>query len=96
MARLTIEDCLEKVPNRYELVLLAAKRAKQIAQQSRLFVEDDGDKPTVLALREIAEGHITRDNINSHENAFQHDGTSEELDLFAAPGSQLWPRPPSI
>ncbi len=58
MARVTVEDCIEKVPNRFELVLLAAFRARQISQGAPLTVERDNDKNSVVALREIAEGTI--------------------------------------
>lgn len=64
MARLTIEDCLESLDNRYELVLLASKRARQIGMGLPLLVDEDDDKPTVIALREIAEGLITQENID--------------------------------
>jgi DNA-directed RNA polymerase subunit omega len=63
MARLTVEDCLEHVQNRYDLVLLAARRARQISLGSDPMVEEEGDKPTVIALREIAEGLVTPENI---------------------------------
>ena len=60
MARITVEDCLDNVDNRFELVMLAAKRARQMATGGRdPLVEDDSDKATVIALREIAEGLIT-------------------------------------
>ena len=60
MARITVEDCLDHVDNRFELVMLAAKRARQMAIGGRdPLVEDDSDKATVIALREIAEGLIT-------------------------------------
>ena len=55
MARVTVEDCLENVVNRYELVLLASKRARQIVLGSDPLVPDNNDKATVIALREIAE-----------------------------------------
>ena len=58
MARLTVEDCLQEIPNRFQLVLDAAKRATQIAKGAEPVVERENDKPTVLALREIAEGYI--------------------------------------
>lgn len=64
MARLTVEDCLEKIDNRFDLILLAAKRARQLSQGMEPKVEIDRDKPTVLALREIAAGLVTEDNIN--------------------------------
>jgi len=65
MARLTIEDCLTKIDNRYDLVLLASKRARQITLGRDTLVDEDNDKPTVIALREIAEGLITTDNIDT-------------------------------
>jgi DNA-directed RNA polymerase subunit omega len=55
MARVTVEDCLQFVDNRFELVRIASKRARQIANGSEPLVEVDGDKATVIALREIAE-----------------------------------------
>lgn len=64
MARLTIEDCLQNIDNRYDLVLLAAKRARQLAFGTESLVKEDKDKPAVLALREIAEGLITPENID--------------------------------
>ena len=63
MARLTVEDCLDNVDNRFELVLLAAKRARQLAMGADAQVSLDNDKPTVLALREIAEGMVTKENL---------------------------------
>ena len=62
MARVTVEDCLEHVANRFELVMLAAKRARDIAVRgAQPTVDWDNDKPPVVALREIAEGHVTPD-----------------------------------
>lgn len=61
MARVTVEDCLSNVDNRFQLVLVATKRARQISLGSTPLVEEENDKPTVLALREISEGLITRD-----------------------------------
>jgi DNA-directed RNA polymerase subunit omega len=61
MARVTVEDCLDKVANRFELVLVASRRARQLATQGKNpYVEWDNDKATVVALREIAEGYIDR------------------------------------
>ena len=65
MARLTIEDCLTQIDNRYDLVLLASKRARQITLGRDTLVDEDNDKPTVIALREIAEGLITTENIDT-------------------------------
>jgi DNA-directed RNA polymerase subunit omega len=59
MARVTVEDCLDNVANRFELVLAAAKRARQIYLGADPMVDAENDKPTVLALREIAEGKVT-------------------------------------
>ncbi|HEY8515193.1 MAG TPA: DNA-directed RNA polymerase subunit omega [Candidatus Binatia bacterium] len=58
MARVTVEDCLEKIPNRFELVILAARRAKQLLKGSRPLVETT-NKEVVSALREIAAGKVT-------------------------------------
>ena len=60
MARLTVEDCLDYVDNRFELVLVAAKRARQLSMGAEALVELENDKPTVLALREIAENKIDK------------------------------------
>ena len=62
MARVTVEDCLENVANRFELVMVASKRARQMATGGKdPMVQEESDKPTVIALREIAEGHVTAD-----------------------------------
>lgn len=62
MARVTVEDCLENVENRFELIMVSSKRARQIATGGKdPMVEWEDDKPTVVALREIAEGHVTAD-----------------------------------
>src|SRR3989344_4509118 len=59
MARITVEDCLENVDNRFQLVLVAAKRARQLTLGAEACVPKENDKPTVLALREIAGGFVT-------------------------------------
>ena len=56
MARITIEDCLDKIPNRFELTLAATNRARQISAGSAPLLDADRDKPTVIALREMAAG----------------------------------------
>ncbi|MBI5447458.1 MAG: DNA-directed RNA polymerase subunit omega [Gammaproteobacteria bacterium] len=62
MARITVEDCLEHVTNRFELVLVATKRARQLSQTNAdPLVPWENDKPTVVALREIAQGHTQFD-----------------------------------
>jgi len=59
MARVTVEDCLDKVDNRFQLVLVATKRARQLSRGAQPLIEWENDKPTVVALREISEGHVT-------------------------------------
>lgn len=63
MARVTVEDCVEVLPNRFELVLLAARRARDISAGAQLTVSRDNDKNPVIALREIAEQSVSTDNL---------------------------------
>ena len=80
MARVTVEDCLPSVDNRFDLVLVASRRARQIAQGAHPLVDVDNDKPTVVALREIAAGLMNQeilDEIEAKERA------AEEYDLAA-------------
>lgn len=63
MARVTVEDCIEKIPNRYELLMVAAQRAKDIAAGSMLTLPRDNDKNTVVALREIADATVSVDEL---------------------------------
>ena len=63
MARVTVEDCVDKVPNRFELVLLTSHRARMIAQGAPLTVDRDNDKNPVVALREVAEETIDKDDM---------------------------------
>lgn len=58
MARITVEDCLEKIPNRFELIHVAAKRVKQMAKGSKAMIVHTTNKPAVIALREIAAGFV--------------------------------------
>lgn len=69
MARLTVEDCLDNVENRFELVLVAAERARQLAMGAEALVPEDNDKPTVLALREIAENLINKEILAAQAEA---------------------------
>jgi DNA-directed RNA polymerase subunit omega len=64
MARITVEDCLANVDNRFELVLTATKRARQIANGADSLVPEGNDKPTVIALREIAAGFIDAERVD--------------------------------
>jgi len=67
MARITVEDCLHNVDNLFQLVLLAAQRARRLANGAEPTVPLENDKPTVVALREIAEGNITPDMLREPE-----------------------------
>jgi DNA-directed RNA polymerase subunit omega len=67
MARITVEDCLERIPNMFQLVLVAAKRARQLANGAHAMVDWENDKPTVVALREIAEGYITEEILTQRD-----------------------------
>ena len=74
MARVTVEDCLENVDNRFELVMLATKRARQIVLQgAEPLVPAENDKPTVIALREIAEGKVTPETMAAAEAAAEQE-----------------------
>jgi DNA-directed RNA polymerase subunit omega len=63
MARVTVEDCIEVIPNRFDLVLAAGQRARQISSGAQLTLERDNDKNPVVALREIAERTVSPDNL---------------------------------
>jgi DNA-directed RNA polymerase subunit omega len=65
MARVTVEDCVQRIPNRFELVLLAAQRARNIARGEEITVDRDNDKNPVVALREIADETITLEKLNT-------------------------------
>jgi DNA-directed RNA polymerase subunit omega len=67
MARITVEDCVANIPNKFQLVLVAAKRARQLANGAEPMVEWENDKPTVVALREVAEGYITESFLEERE-----------------------------
>ena len=81
MARVTVEDCLDNVENRFELVLVAAKRTRQLMLGADPLVPEDRDKLTVIALREIAEGMITRSILEEQEIDLEKElfGEVEEL-----------------
>ncbi len=67
MARITVEDCLQNVDNLFQLVLLAAQRARRLANGAEPTVAWENDKPTVVALREIAEGNVTAEMLREPE-----------------------------
>ena len=83
MARVTVEDCVDKVPNRFELVMLAAHRAREIQSGAALTVERDNDKNAVVSLREIAEETQSADSlrermIESHQTQIEVDEPEED------------------
>jgi DNA-directed RNA polymerase subunit omega len=82
MARVTANDCLDNVENRFELILVASKRARKLAMGSEPMVPAENDKPTVIALREIAEGMVDRtilDDVSAAEHAMDSMVGEDEL-----------------
>ncbi len=79
MARVTVEDCVDKVPKRFELVMLAARRAREISSGSSITVERDNDKNPVVSLREIADETQTADELR--ERLIESNQTQIEVDL---------------
>ena len=71
MARITVEDCAENVENMFQLVLVTAKRARQLANGAEPMVAWENDKPTVVALREVAEGHITESILEERDEPIE-------------------------
>ena len=84
MARITVEDCLKVVDNRFELVLMATKRARQLANGAEPLVDASNDKPTVLALREIAGGKVNPELIAQIERQEREKAEREALEWAAA------------
>jgi DNA-directed RNA polymerase subunit omega len=84
MARITVEDCLAVVDNRFELVLMATKRARQLARGADALVDSSNDKPTVLALREIAGRKVTPALIAEVERQEREKAEREALEWAAA------------
>ena len=82
MARITVEDCLEHIENRFDLVLLAARRARQIAQGADPLVPPENDKPTVLALREIAENLVSSESMDEMEAQAEIEKIATDDDLI--------------
>jgi len=81
MARITVEDCLEHVANRFELVMVASKRARQLATGGKdPLVEEESDKPTVIALREIAESLITPDILSREDELDAEEELAEVME----------------
>ena len=89
MARITVEDCLEKVDNRFHLVRVASKRARQLMNGKEPTLEWDNDKATVLALREIAAGNITEEMLNEKPVVNDEDSLFEQDEIDAEIGAVL-------
>lgn len=94
MARITVEDCVKKIPNRFELVLCAAQRVKEILSGSPLTVPEDNDKRPVTALREIAAGTINKSDlteslVKDHQNYIELDDSEEDV-LQSLAAEQDW------
>ena len=90
MARVTVEDCIEKIPNRYELLMVAAQRAKDISSGAPITVSRDNDKNTVVALREIAEETVSIEELQKslvmglQKYVEVEEPEEEELEIMAA------------
>lgn len=87
MARVTVEDCIEKVSNRFELVMLAAQRARRIGSGAALTLSRDNDKNPVVALREIAEstvavGDLKEELTRSHQRVIAYEEEEENIELM--------------
>jgi DNA-directed RNA polymerase subunit omega len=93
MARVTVEDCLDHVANRFELVLLATKRARQLVYGKESQLPWENDKPTVLALREIAEGLVDVKILDEEETKAEEAAgveiTAEDMEIV--PGVEITP-----
>jgi DNA-directed RNA polymerase subunit omega len=95
MARVTVEDCLDKVDNRFQLVLLATKRARQLANGVMPLVPWENDKPTIVALREIAEGLIGPSLLDEKiEPVLEDEIDAEDMALLADTGPAANAAPP--
>lgn len=94
MARVTVEDCVLKVPNRFELVMVAAQRARRIGTGAPLTVERDNDKNPVISLREIAENTVEVENLKedliaSHQRIFPMDDDKDDV-IEDMQGEEEW------
>jgi len=86
MARVTVEDCVDKIGNRFEMVLTAARRARQLYAGADPYLEWENDKPTVMALREISEDHIDASVLNEPEDLMAA-SLAEESDFETRPAT---------
>jgi DNA-directed RNA polymerase subunit omega len=93
MARVTVEDCVLRIPNRFELVMLAAQRARKIGSGAPLTIDRDNDKNPVVALREIADetvetGNLKEELVRSHQRMVAYEEEEESIDLMD--GEKEW------
>lgn len=93
MARVTVEDCVTRIPNRFELVMVSAKRTREIASGSPLTVDRDNDKNTVVSLREIADETVSIEDlkeslIRHHQRVVEVESDEEPIDLME--GEEEW------
>ena len=90
MARVTVEDCVDKIPNRYDLVLISAQRARDISAGAPLYVDRDNDKNSVVALREIAENKVSIEDlqrslvIGLQKFVDTEENNNEEVEIMSA------------
>ncbi len=95
MARITVEDCADNVASTFQLVLVAAKRARQLANGAEPMVAWENDKPTVVALREVAEGYITESILEERDQPVE-ELLEVEQTVSSLPDDLLLARPISI
>ena len=93
MARVTVEDCLDNVDNRFQLVLVATKRARQLSKGAQPFVEWENDKPTVVALREIADNLV---NAGILDEQPVEEASAEEQLAIPQPGLEAAEPTPAV
>ena len=94
MARITVEDCLDKVDNRFELVMVASKRARQLQVEGKdPLVPEDNDKPTVLALREIALGLVGPEILTQKPETEMEEFEQKMEIMLEQPGPAAAPEP---
>ena len=90
MARITVEDCLQNIPNLFELVMVAAKRSRRVANGAEPLVDRENDKPTVVALREIAAGLVTRDVLDEADQTPEDRMAREQAEALLNPPIHAW------
>jgi len=89
MARITVEDCVERISNRFDLVLVATKRARQVARGAAPLVEEENDKATVIALREIADGLVDPSIMDEEPEVASEEEEVEEESPVADSAAQV-------